>query len=615
MTAGMIGHQHRFVCIHIAKNASSTLREALGREAVGGEFKGRLPPPAELEDYFVFAFLRDPVERLLSAYQEISVAHEAGWRDQSKRHFAALPESMDRFATFVEDLGGRGWDVHIEPQSRIVAGIDVDFYGSVEHLERDLTRVYETLGLGELAPLTRRRSREGRAKDRGYSKHFLHSEDLDERLIRRIREIYADDIELCERVLTPRRRVRSWQPPVVRVERGSTGEAELPWLPWTLPRPPKRPKNHAPASLLQRVTEVSKPTTVSIDGLDANLVSQQTVRTRLARPRSTDPDHENWPWYPQLERAFILHLEDAFIGDNVVFDDAHYFGLGRHWLGRGWELYADTREVKELTAAVSIAAWGGEAFQLFVLAGLPKLGMVLDLLESPGFEEVKIVSHDAGAVGAPWFWNALGLRDRIVQKPINAKEGFVIHADRVYFPQYAPTLDSYGLYARNTLQPVRRRLGSLDPGEQDLIVYIDRPFPLIRSVGNREELLAALRKRLAGTRYRLEVWTSNGTDADRKVFERAKVILGPHGGGFANMIFARPGTHIVEFLPIYRLYRERKPCRPVFWGMAQGCGLDYWTTEPRGFDFIERNMQVDVPDILEILDRAITPGIRDIEPC
>ena len=120
---------------------------------------------------------------------------------------------------------------------------------------------------------------------------------------------------------------------------------------------------------------------------------------------------------------------------------------------------------------------------------------------------------------------------------------------------------------------------------------------------------------MGGPPCSLGVGTSKGTEADPKVFERAKVILGPEGGGVGNMVCAGPGTDMVEVLPIYRLYREGKPCGPVFWGMAQGCGLDYWTTEPRGFDFIERNMQVDVPDILEILDRAITPGIRDIEPC
>lgn len=382
----------------------------------------------------------------------------------------------------------------------------------------------------------------------------------------------------------------------------------LPFAAWTVRPPPLAAPGPDPAELLSRVAARPKPNVESLAGVPADRVTHQPVRTRMRRPRSTDPEHVRWDFYPQLERAFLLHLEDGFIGDNVVMDDDHYFRLGRPWLGEGWQLYHEIREVRHLDAAVSIGAWGGEAFQLFIVAGLPKLGMVIDLLESPGFENVKIVSHDEGARTARWFWEALGLRHRVAQKPRNAQAGFAIHADRVYFPQYAPTLDSYGLYARNTLLPIRRRLGVEEPGEQDLVLYLDRPPDVIRSVANRDALLEAIRKRLRGTSHRLEIFRARGPGADRALFERAKVIVGPHGGAFANAIFARPGAHVVEFLPIYRLYREGAQPRPVFWGLAQGCGLEYWTTEPRNFDFFQRGMVVDVGDVLEIIGRAIDGG-------
>jgi hypothetical protein len=349
----------------------------------------------------------------------------------------------------------------------------------------------------------------------------------------------------------------------------------------------------------------------SLEEVPPQLVATCRVRTRLRRPRATDPGHVHRPWYPQLERAYLLHLEDAFIGDNVVMDDDRYYGFDRDWLGRDWRLYAGTREVRHLDAAVSIGAWGGEAFQLFVLAGLPKLAMVIDWLESPGFEHVKIVSHDEGAPTARWFFEALGLRGRVVQKPIDSRTGFVIHADRVYYPQYAPTLRSYGLFARNTLLPVRRRLGALEPGPQDLVLYLEREMGKIRSVANRDALLEALRRRLRGTPYRLELFGARGLHVDREAFARARVIVGPHGGAFANMIFARPGAHVVEFQPLYRLFEEGGRDRPVYWGMAEACGLTYWTSEPEHFDFMERRMRVDVDDVVEIVGRAL----EEAPPC
>ena len=137
---------------------------------------------------------------------------------------------------------------------------------------------------------------------------------------------------------------------------------------------------------------------------------------------------------------------------------------------------------------------------------------------------------------------------------------------------------------------------------------MDRQPQVIRSVANRGPLLEAIQNRLQGTGYALEIFRSQGPTKDRALFERAKVIVGPHGGGFANMIFARPGTHIIEFLPIYRLYREGRGPRPVFWGMAQACGLDYWTSEPDEFGFDQRGMQVDIDDVVEILGRVIDSG-------
>lgn len=607
MASGVVSDKFRFVWIHVAKNASSTLSAELRTERYGGRATDALPRQSELRGYFSFAFLRDPVERLLSAYQEVSLRHEAGWRDIAERRFVALPEGMARFEAFVDELAERDWDPHVDDQCRHLEGFELDFLGLVEHLAEDLARVYERLGMGPVPELPRRRSREGRKAQYGYARHVIRPEALGAPLRERIRALYADDVALYERVLRDRAAgSRRWYTPYVRPTREPEDAGRLPWAPW--PLPPPEPREHAPdpETLLERFLARPKRNVSCLDDVPAHLVTETSVRTRLRRPRASDPGHADRPWYPQLERAFLLHLRDAFIGDNVVMDDDHYFGLGRHWLGQSWTLYAGTREVRHLDAAVSIGGWGGEAFQLFVVAALPKLAMVLDWLEQPGCEHVKIVSHLERAKTAQWFWRTLGLRERVVQKPIDSKAGCVVHADHVYFPQYDPTIDSYGVYARNTLLPVRRRLGALEPGEQDRVLYLVRePSDKIRSVGNQDELLQALAKRLEGTRYRLEVFRAKDLDVDREQIARAKVLVGPHGGAFANMIFARPGTHVVEFLPLYRLFGENQNPRPVFWGLSQACGLEYWTSEPRNFHFQKPAMEVDVADVVHLVGRAL----------
>lgn len=386
-------------------------------------------------------------------------------------------------------------------------------------------------------------------------------------------------------------------------------EPKQPWVPWELGsalegRPPSMP----PETRLAAVTDTSKRTVDDLGAVPDDLLTTCPVETRTIAPRTLGPGLERRTWYPQLKTAFLLHLHDGFIGDNVVFDHERYYRLGRWWLGDSWEIYRSVKEVRHIEAGVSVGGWGGEAFQHFMLGALPKLAMVIDLLERPEFDQVQIVSHDDGSPAAQWFWRKLELVDRVVQKPKDARAEFVIHADLVLFAQYDPNPFDYGLWARNTLGPLQRRLGLLEPAVQDLVVYLERPGPgLIRSVANDAEVIAGLERLLAGTGYRLHRFTSGGDQQeDMEILARAKVVVGPHGGSFANLVFVQPGTHVIEFLPIYRLLAQGADPRPHYWGLAQAAGLDYWTVDPKDFDFNRPGMRVDPGEVAAIVAKVLS---------
>ncbi|MDX1383519.1 MAG: glycosyltransferase family 61 protein [Thermoanaerobaculia bacterium] len=383
---------------------------------------------------------------------------------------------------------------------------------------------------------------------------------------------------------------------------------EAPWRPFEVPNPPATTARLKPERRLEAVTSRARRNVRSVAEVPSAAVQRRRLRSLMERPRTLRVGESGGPWFPQLEEVFLLQLRDAFVGDNVVFDSERHYSFGNWWLGdRGaaWRLYENTREVRHVEAAVSIAAWGGEAFQLFVLDALPKLASVLDLLEAPGMEHVRIVSHADAAATATWFWDRLGLSDRVTQKPKNAGAGFVIHADLVLAVHAGPSLGRYGLHPRHSLRPLQARLGCLDGGPRDRVIYLRRPNRN-RSVANEAELLQGLRRRLEGTGLELVVFeTPEGLDRDRRLFRRARMVLGPHGGAFANMIFAPPGTQIVEFLPIYRLYREGEDPRAAFWGLAQAAGHDYWTVAPSGYDHDAPGMRVDVEEVLAVVDRAL----------
>jgi len=209
---------HRLRCIYAAipKNASSTIKAELRRldpEAEGMRCSS-IPEQAQ-QEYTTFAFLRDPLTRVLSAYQEISMRLEGKMID--KHPFTKLEPGLDRFNVFLDCIEKFPWDVHVCRQVDLLGEHRIDAWGRVETIQNDLTRVFRSLGVAP-GPLPPRRSRAGRARDYGYAKHLLWKKDLPPEIVERIRTIYAPDVELLD-ALWPQhggQAGRAWRMPVVR---------------------------------------------------------------------------------------------------------------------------------------------------------------------------------------------------------------------------------------------------------------------------------------------------------------------------------------------------------------------------------------------------------------
>jgi capsular polysaccharide biosynthesis protein len=64
------------------------------------------------------------------------------------------------------------------------------------------------------------------------------------------------------------------------------------------------------------------------------------------------------------------------------------------------------------------------------------------------------------------------------------------------------------------------------------------------------------------------------------VFERASVVIGPHGGSFVNLIYCKPGTGVVEFNSLL----SPDPPRLYYAAMSYTLQLVYYSVEPTVFD-------------------------------
>jgi capsular polysaccharide biosynthesis protein len=100
--------------------------------------------------------------------------------------------------------------------------------------------------------------------------------------------------------------------------------------------------------------------------------------------------------------------------------------------------------------------------------------------------------------------------------------------------------------------------------EKPVRIYISRTLPSARVIANEEELLPGLLE-IGFQICRLE---EVPFEEQVRLFRNAEIVVGPHGAGFTNLIFSRPGTRVIEFLA--KGYERR-----CYWTLCHELGHDY----------------------------------------
>ena len=132
-------------------------------------------------------------------------------------------------------------------------------------------------------------------------------------------------------------------------------------------------------------------------------------------------------------------------------------------------------------------------------------------------------------------------------------------------------------------------------------VYVSRQGGRKRRIHNAHAIEALL------ARHGFEaVHPERHSVADQaRIFNGARVVVGLHGSGFANLVFCRPGTALVEL-------HEPHPTRTTnaYWVLSRQVGMRYYgLAAPRAVDSAaEQDLVVDEGGLERLLERALVGG-------
>jgi capsular polysaccharide biosynthesis protein len=161
--------------------------------------------------------------------------------------------------------------------------------------------------------------------------------------------------------------------------------------------------------------------------------------------------------------------------------------------------------------------------------------------------------------------------------------------------QSTTTLASYWTpwvieYIRNKYLPLAQQ--SVDPNKFSKRVFISRKDSTHRIMLNEDEVFSLFEQH----GFKSYVLGQMSFLEQVALFAQAEIIIGAHGSGLANLIFAKPGTQVIE------IFQARSDATECY--LAQMCKLKYHavgTSEFRPIGF--QNTTVPISIIIDVINK------------
>lgn len=124
-------------------------------------------------------------------------------------------------------------------------------------------------------------------------------------------------------------------------------------------------------------------------------------------------------------------------------------------------------------------------------------------------------------------------------------------------------------------------------------IYISRSKASIRRITNEKELIEVLKKQ----GFKILHLENLSPHEQARIFSQARIIVGPHGSGFANLIFTTPGYTLIE------IDHKSDPLRSYYKRFTHLTSGHYhpFYVDHVSEDRLEDDIYVDIPSFLNFL--------------
>ena len=312
-------------------------------------------------------------------------------------------------------------------------------------------------------------------------------------------------------------------------------------------------------------------------------------------PHANEPFTLPNPWLNiAYERTpYIAKMNDCYVDTDacgLVFSRGQklYHTINKYEVFSDFDLNKPKRNIVHIKKAVHLLQKCSFGYYHFMIEIVSRLTLMLEEIRNN--RDLKILLSPPSL---PFMREILSLLQISPDQIIFCDPNTIYRVSELYYPR-----PSYmGYPSAQEINRIRNALITKNQSNADLIIVIDRKESS-RHVNNTDDLVKAIKIHFPDNAANIIKFSGGLSVKDQiKLFQSAKIIIGPHGAGFTNMIFSNPNTHSIEFVPEHFL-------SILYWHISKAIQGDHHHILIENADK-ESNFNAPIEKVIEILNTII----------